>query len=81
MVDLLCEVGVDWCMVCDGLVYEGVEIVFVGQCWCIDFKCLSGGKMVMVYGQIEVICDFMEVCEVCGVIIVYQVVEVCLYDL
>lgn len=80
IVDLLCEVGVVQWMDVEGLVYYGVEFLFDGQWVFVVLSELIDGKSVMVYGQIEVICDLMVVWVVSGVLIVYGVSEVVIYD-
>jgi FAD binding domain len=59
-VDLLREAGVGARMDRDGLVHEGVELVFAGRRVRIDLKALTGDKTVTVYGQTEVTRDLME---------------------
>jgi p-hydroxybenzoate 3-monooxygenase len=58
-VDLMDECGVGKRMHQDGLVHEGIELLFKGARHRIDFPGLTGGKTVMVYGQTEVTRDLM----------------------
>jgi p-hydroxybenzoate 3-monooxygenase len=57
-VDLLAQAGVDARMSREGLPHEGTELAFDGRLHRIDFKALTG-KRVMVYGQTEVTNDLM----------------------
>ncbi len=58
-VDLMDECGVGERMHQEGLVHEGIELLFKGARHRIDFPSLTGGKTVMVYGQTEVTRDLM----------------------
>lgn len=58
-VDLMEECGVAERMHKEGLVHEGIELLFKGERHRIDFPGLTGGKTVMVYGQTEVTRDLM----------------------
>jgi p-hydroxybenzoate 3-monooxygenase len=58
-VDLMDECGVGKRMHQEGLVHEGIELLFKGARHRIDFPGLTGGKTVMVYGQTEVTRDLM----------------------
>src|SRR5205085_1011859 len=58
-VDLMEECGVAERMHKEGLVHEGIELLFQGQRHRIDFPGLTEGKTVMVYGQTEVTRDLM----------------------
>lgn len=58
-VDLMDECGVGERMHKEGLVHEGIELLFKGARHRIDFPGLTGGKTVMVYGQTEVTRDLM----------------------
>ncbi len=44
----------------EGLIHEGIEIAFEGSRHRIDFRDLTGGKSVMIYGQTEVTRDLMD---------------------
>lgn len=71
-VDMLREAGVDKRMNEEGLVHDGVELVFDGRRIPINLKKLTGGKTVMVYGQTEVTRDLMEARSEIGAPIVYS---------
>ncbi|MCC2677372.1 MAG: pobA [Ramlibacter sp.] len=58
-VDLLDECGVGARMHREGLVHEGIELLFKGARHRIDMHDLTGGKNVTVYGQTEVTHDLM----------------------
>jgi len=58
-VRLFDEAGVGARMHREGLIHDGIEIVFAGRRHRIDFKSLAGGS-VMVYGQTEITRDMME---------------------
>ena len=60
MVELMDECGVGARMHREGLVHEGIELLFKGARHRIDFPSLTHGKTVMVYGQTEVTRDLME---------------------
>ncbi len=57
--DLMDECGVGQRMHAEGLVHQGVELLFRGARHRIDFPGLADGKTVMVYGQTEVTRDLM----------------------
>jgi p-hydroxybenzoate 3-monooxygenase len=44
----------------EGLIHDGIEIAFEGSRHRIDFRDLTGGKSVMIYGQTEVTHDLMD---------------------
>jgi p-hydroxybenzoate 3-monooxygenase len=71
--DLMEECGVADRMHHEGLVHEGVELLFKGQRHRIDFPALTGGKTVMVYGQTEVTRDLMAARAAAGLVTVYEV--------
>ena len=58
-VDLMDECGVGARMHREGLVHQGIELLFKGERHRIDFPSLTNGKRVMVYGQTEVTRDLM----------------------
>jgi len=64
----------------DGLVHEGIELSFEGQRHRIDIRRLTGGRMVVVYGQTEVTRDLMEARSACGAMTVYEVEDVSIDD-
>ncbi|HDS1735435.1 MULTISPECIES: 4-hydroxybenzoate 3-monooxygenase [Pseudomonas] len=71
-VDLLREAGVAERMDREGLVHEGVELLFGGRRHRLDLKALTGGKTVMVYGQTEVTRDLMQARQACDAPIIYS---------
>jgi p-hydroxybenzoate 3-monooxygenase len=71
-VDMMREAGVSARMDREGLVHEGVELVFDGKRVPIHLKELTGGKTVMVYGQTEVTRDLMDAREISGAPIIYS---------
>ncbi|HET6828915.1 MAG TPA: 4-hydroxybenzoate 3-monooxygenase [Ramlibacter sp.] len=72
-VDLMDECGVGARMHREGLVHEGIELLFQGERHRIDFPSLTGGKTVTVYGQTEVTRDLMEARAAEGLPTVYEV--------
>ena len=70
-VDLMDEGGVGTRMHKEGLVHEGIELLFKGARHRIDFPGLTNGKTVMVYGQTEVTRDLMDARDRAGAKIVY----------
>jgi p-hydroxybenzoate 3-monooxygenase len=72
-VDLMEECGVAARMHREGLVHNGIELLFKGERHRIDFPGLTGGKSVMVYGQTEVTHDLMDARSAAGLPTVYEV--------
>lgn len=72
-VDLMDECGVGERMHKEGLVHEGIELLFKGARHRIDFPGLTGGKTVMVYGQTEVTRDLMAARAAQGLPTLYEV--------
>jgi p-hydroxybenzoate 3-monooxygenase len=66
-VALLDEAEVGERMHHEGLVHDGIEIAFGGGRHRIDFKQLTDGKSVMIYGQTEVTRDLMDALAADGV--------------
>ena len=58
-VDTLTAAGVGDRLLREGLVHEGVELRFGGRGHRIDFKALTGGRTITVYGQQEVVKDLI----------------------
>ena len=56
-VDLLYEMGVGERLKKEGLVHGGIELRFAGRGHRIDFRDLTGGKSITIYGQSEVLKD------------------------
>ncbi|MCG5076940.1 4-hydroxybenzoate 3-monooxygenase [Paraburkholderia tagetis] len=80
MVDLLREAGVSERMDAQGLIHDGIELVFGGRRDRIDLKKLTGGASVLVYGQTEVTRDLMAAREVSGATTIYEAANVQLHD-
>ena len=72
-VDLLDECGVGARMHREGLVHEGIELLFKGARHRIDMHDLTGGKNVTVYGQTEVTHDLMDARKAEGLKTIYDV--------
>jgi p-hydroxybenzoate 3-monooxygenase len=72
-VDLMDECGVGERMHREGLVHEGIELLFKGERHRIDFPGLTGGRTVMVYGQTEVTRDLMAARKAAGLPTFYEV--------
>ncbi|MBC5764291.1 4-hydroxybenzoate 3-monooxygenase [Ramlibacter albus] len=72
-VDLMDECGVGARMHKEGLVHEGIELLFKGERHRIDFPVLTGGKTVVVYGQTEVTRDLMAARAAEGLQTIYEV--------
>jgi p-hydroxybenzoate 3-monooxygenase len=79
-VDLMREAGVSERMDAEGLVHEGIELVYGGKRDRLDLKMLSGGSTVLVYGQTEVTRDLMEARRAAGATTIYQAADVRLHD-
>jgi p-hydroxybenzoate 3-monooxygenase len=71
-IDILREARVNERLESEGLVHEGFELFFNGRCERIPFKELTGGKVMMVYGQTEVTRDLMNARDASGATIVYE---------
>ncbi|MFX1766854.1 4-hydroxybenzoate 3-monooxygenase [Paraburkholderia sp. A1RI-2L] len=80
MIDLMREAGVSERMDAEGLVHDGIELIFGGRRDRIDLKALTGGSSVLVYGQTEVTRDLMAAREASGATTIYEAANVQLYD-
>jgi len=80
-VDLLREAGVSDRLDADGLIHDGIELIYGGRRDRIDLKALTGGSTVVVYGQTEVTRDLMAAREASGAQTVYEAANVCLHDM
>jgi p-hydroxybenzoate 3-monooxygenase len=78
--DLLDEAGVGARMRREGLVHGGIELCFGGARHRIDFRDLTGGKQVIIYGQTEVTHDLMDARRAFGGTTVYEASDVELHD-
>ena len=72
MVNMMREAGVAERMDREGLVHDGIELIYNGKRDRIDLKELTGGDTVVVYGQTEVTRDLMEARAACGATTIYQ---------
>ncbi len=79
-VGLLEEVGVATRLHREGLVHDGIELIFGGVRHRIDLKYATGGKTVTVYGQTEVTRDLMDARDKAGLKTVYDAGNVSLHD-
>ncbi|AEI81900.1 P-hydroxybenzoate hydroxylase PobA (plasmid) [Cupriavidus necator N-1] len=79
-VDLMREAGVSERMDAEGLVHEGIELVYGGERDRLDLKALTGGSTVLVYGQTEVTRDLMDARLAAGAPTIYQAANVRLHD-
>jgi len=79
-VDLLDEAGVGARMHREGLLHDGIELSFGGARHRIDFRDLTHGKRVMIYGQTEVTHDLMDARKAFGGVTVYEADDVTPHD-
>lgn len=79
-VGLLEEVGVATRLHHEGLIHDGIELIFGGVRHRIDLKHATGGKTVTVYGQTEVTRDLMDARDKAGLTIIYDAGNVSLHD-
>ena len=80
-VDLLNASGVGERMRKEGLTHEGIELLFNHQRHRINFRDLTGGKCVTVYGQQEVVKDLIEARLMSGGEIVFEAQDVAVQGL
>jgi p-hydroxybenzoate 3-monooxygenase len=79
-VDLLEEAGVAARLHSEGLIHDGTQMSFGGKRYHINFRMLTGGKTVTVYGQTEVTRDLMEARQEEGAPTVYDASDVSIHD-
>ena len=79
-IDLMDEAGVGTRMHKEGLVHEGIEMLFDGQRHRVDLGKYSDGKHVMVYGQTELTHDLMDARAAAGLATVYEVKNTQVHD-
>jgi p-hydroxybenzoate 3-monooxygenase len=79
-VDLLDEAGVGARMHREGLLHDGIELAFGGARHRIDFRGLTHGKRVMIYGQTEVTHDLMDARKAFGGLAIYEADDVTPHD-
>lgn len=80
-VELMREAGVSERLDREGLIHEGIELVYGGRRDRIDLKALTGGSTVTVYGQTEVTRDLMTARKASGAQTVYEAADVRLHAL
>ena len=80
-VDLMGRLGLDARLNREGLAHRGTNIVCDGELFHIDIAALTGGRMVTVYGQQEVVRDLFDAAESVGLNIVFDAADVELHDL
>jgi p-hydroxybenzoate 3-monooxygenase len=78
--DLLIEAGVGDRLQREGLVHDGIELLFKGARHRIDLRDLTGGRVVTVYGQTEVTRDLMHARKAMQLATVYEASNVTLHD-
>jgi p-hydroxybenzoate 3-monooxygenase len=64
----------------EGLIHDGIELLFGGVRHRLDLKHATGGKTVTVYGQTEVTRDLMDARDAAGLTTVYDAEDVSLHD-
>lgn len=64
----------------EGLVHDGIELLFGGVRHRLDLRHASGGKVVTVYGQTEVTRDLMDARDAAGLTTIYDADDVSLHD-
>ncbi|MFZ1430309.1 MAG: 4-hydroxybenzoate 3-monooxygenase [Geminicoccaceae bacterium] len=79
-VDLLREAQVAQRLDREGLVHGGIELSFAGSRHHIDFRALTGGKCVTIYGQTEVTKDLINARLAAGAPILFDVEDVTIHD-
>lgn len=80
-VNLVREAGVDERMNVEGEVHEGFNISVNGKNHHIDLKGLTGGDVVVCYGQVEITRDLMEARQAAGLASYYEASEVQPHDI
>ncbi|HRN74828.1 4-hydroxybenzoate 3-monooxygenase [Ottowia sp.] len=79
-IDLLDEAGVGARMHKQGLIHEGIEMLFDGRRHRVDLTKYSDGKHVMVYGQTELTHDLMNARQAAGLTTIYEVKNTAVHD-
>jgi len=79
-VGLLEKLGITERLHHEGLIHDGIELLFGGIRHRLDLKKASGGKVVTVYGQTEVTRDLMDARAAAGLTTVYDADNVSLHD-
>jgi p-hydroxybenzoate 3-monooxygenase len=78
--DLLTDIGVGDRMHREGLVHHGIELRFDGENHRIPLSDLAGGKVIVVYGQTEVVKDLIAARLETGAPLHFEVEDVSLHD-
>ena len=78
--DLVREAGVAERMDAEGEIHEGVEIASDGERFHIDLKGLTGGDVVICYGQTEITRDLMDARAEAGLKTCYEATDVALQN-
>ena len=78
--DLVREAGVAERMDAEGEIHEGVEIASDGERFHIDLKGLTGGDVVICYGQTEITRDLMDARAEAGLKTYYEATDVALHN-
>lgn len=79
-VGLMEQLGITERLHHEGLIHDGIELLFGGIRHRIDLKRASGGKSVTVYGQTEVTRDLMDARAKAGLTTIYDADQVSLHD-
>lgn len=79
-VGLLEKLGITERLHHEGLIHDGIELLFGGIRHRLDLKKASGGKVVTVYGQTEVTRDLIDARAAAGLTTVYDADNVSLHD-
>ena len=79
-VGLLEKLGITERLHREGLIHDGIELLFGGVRHRIDLKQASGGQIVTVYGQTEVTRDLMDARVNAGLTTIYDADNVSLHD-
>jgi p-hydroxybenzoate 3-monooxygenase len=79
-VRLLEKLGITERLHHEGLIHDGIELLFGGIRHRIDLKQATRGKVVTVYGQTEVTRDLMDAREAAGLTTIYDADNVSLHD-
>jgi p-hydroxybenzoate 3-monooxygenase len=79
-VGLLEKLGITERLHREGLIHDGIELLFGGVRHRIDLKKASGGQIVTVYGQTEVTRDLMDARVNAGLTTIYDADDVSLHD-
>src|ERR1043165_4623999 len=79
-VDLLCETGVGERLKKEGLIHDGIELRFGGKGHHMDFRELTGGKTITIYGQSEVIKDLTNARLAAGAQVYFEVDDISIHN-